>query len=348
MQDTGTAQALPASPVVQDDSFPFFSRLPVEIRLMIWRLTLSPRVINLKVYQARKAQVFPIPLLHPARSSSAVELDTPSQQRHQSNTDYTCFTATLGLVEPPASNYDHGYLDIRSQTFTAAMNASAPLGPAALYVCHESRTTALKQYELAFGGRIPDSNVDTAFANEWEAAGCGKKKIWVDFKHDMIYVELLPLQLPTRPLDILAEVAREESMKIRRLAVSKRCPTGWTSRLGRGLPRRRLARMALWWRTSVLDGIIQFESLKELELYCAVPFQLLADEANLANPEELAKFKADLLVDLETEMGFLGKNYAVTVLKRRYDTWKNSLLNVEIRRGFICDTGGSKETVVII
>jgi hypothetical protein len=107
------------------------------------------------------------------------------------------------------------------------MKVPPPLGPLALNVCHESRQLALKRYELSFAGTnlIPR---DMPFKEEWVKGRFGEKRIWVDFKRDVIFIFSEDGQLGgcghphSRPfqLDLFAEYAKEEVGKIARLAIA--------------------------------------------------------------------------------------------------------------------------------
>lgn len=107
------------------------------------------------------------------------------------------------------------------------MKTPPPRGPVALNVCRESRQFALERYELAFAGTnlIPG---DMLFEDEWIKGRFGEKRIWVDFKRDVIFIfaedgELgrcgHPHSWPFR-LDRFVEYAKEEVGKIARLAIA--------------------------------------------------------------------------------------------------------------------------------
>ena len=109
------------------------------------------------------------------------------------------------------------------------MKQPPPPGPAALYVCRESRRVALRRYELAFGGTnlVPH---DEMFVAEWENGGYARKRTWVDFERDVIFVAGADLSVDNMPMRIgipamvvglerLVFYAKEEVSKIRNLAV---------------------------------------------------------------------------------------------------------------------------------
>jgi hypothetical protein len=200
-EGAATNEAETPSPVADEtQSFPFFTRLPSEIRRHIWFMTFSPRVIQI--------------MIHP---------DTGRGTRSELVGFF--FTATEDLV---AIRPSYIAMEMTGSTFhpSPAWSRPYPPGPVALRVCRESREVALKHYERAFGPVNLKIGEEAKFSES--AVGSGEKKIWVDFKRDLIAVlyhdNRSPTYLsmkPNHPLYLVTVYAKGEMKKIRRLAVSE-------------------------------------------------------------------------------------------------------------------------------
>lgn len=193
-----------------------FSSLPLELREKIWNSTFEPRLLSIYMHEGQT----------PIEATSAAEPYFDSQPRKVA---CVVFTAAEGKDEPydwqdfvyPQRNFK-GYFTIASY-----MKVRLPRGPIALEVCHESRKVALKRYELAFAGinLVPR---DEPFEVEWKKGRFGEKRIWVDFKNDVLFIWNAERQVPTEVtqqqwphrLELFARYVPEETAKIRRLGIS--------------------------------------------------------------------------------------------------------------------------------
>ncbi|KAF4627221.1 hypothetical protein G7Y89_g10936 [Cudoniella acicularis] len=151
---------------IRTPSFKHFPELPLELRLKIWTLALlQPRTINLQIL------VSP----HPKYDQSTIRpIPTAIGPRHK----YFELDATPQRIQfrcsvlPPTKPVKERYLHL---------DKNHPLGrlekPVILYVCVESRRLALANYEPAFGDRELDRE--------------GERRVWVDFKRDMVLLNAL-------------------------------------------------------------------------------------------------------------------------------------------------------------
>jgi hypothetical protein len=123
-------------------------------------------------------------------------------------------------------------------------------GPAALFVCHESRQLALQRYQPAFSSVTVE--VHNAFfsppypgrwtirkledTRRWKDRKFGKKQFWIDFERDIVVVDTMKrmgednpyyLFVPLHyPLGMIRTFAAEDGQKIKRLAIGGgRTPT---------------------------------------------------------------------------------------------------------------------------
>ena len=170
-------------------AFPFFNRLPSEIRQEIWFRTFNPRILQIMIHFDKSGDCYR-------------------------------FTATEDLVSIRPS-----YLTTDGFEPSPALSKPYPPGPVALRVCHESRQVALKNYELAFGPSKVNPSEDSGSPEATIESG---KKIWVDFRRDLIAVlshenksPAYSSGIPNHPVYHLTVYAKEETAKIQRLAVSE-------------------------------------------------------------------------------------------------------------------------------
>jgi hypothetical protein len=213
------------------------------------------------------------------------------------------FTCTKFPVSDSYDNYDekpttpdevfasHLALVEKREMETIAVGGIPP-GPVQLHVCHESRRLALKRYQRAFGGAwlIPSGRLNreiwedkTRTAHqEWHRRKLWEKRIWVDFERDIIFVDTLrrrPLswdrtRVDGDPLVFMKKYAKEETSKIRRLAVGGRWVMPWGSNIidqigrslkGSAISHEQLANLGLP-PSLKHEWLMGLDSLKELLL----------------------------------------------------------------------------------
>ena len=110
------------------DRFPLFPKLPPELRIYIWELSLlPPRIIFLEQFRPRVSQPTSSALSHDSQNDAA-RLSTAASQ---------ITTHELLLISTVCQN--------------ATAYRSQCRAPATLFACHESRTIAEKSYTKAFG-----------------------------------------------------------------------------------------------------------------------------------------------------------------------------------------------------
>lgn len=193
--------------------FVHFPRLPLEIRLLIWDLALpGPRIVNLHIHITDKA------------------VKRPASHRLRCRPDPTIltsvsFTHTI-LPSSTAIKSRRGQM-LREHP----RDAKVPRGPSELYTCSESREVAKRRYQLAFAGKLIDSSIE----GKWDRGGFGRKMLWldnfgekrtwVDFKTDVLFLDLVDgwsHRYEQHPLALLHDYATEEVSKIRRLGLGDR------------------------------------------------------------------------------------------------------------------------------
>lgn len=304
-------EELPNSSVIKPQTFASFSRLPPEIRQLIWDFTFTPRTLHIEVHEGATPAL---------GSGSATQPWILSCRLKRA---CICFTAFDGLVESP--DPIHFYREIRNRhytervknwTITPGMNTPPPPGPVALYVCHESRKLALKHYELAFGGTNCQPDTDTKFADAWQKAGYGEKRIWVNFEIDTIFVALGQTHYLGCPGDILTMLtcyAKEEVKKIKWLAFSKH----WSNCRTMNSPPKA-------WNIQLPKDLKSFTRLKEILIYHIESFNPTYNPEWIG-PEidrNLRDLKEAILVAFEME-------------KREDPAWTIDLPKIEIRLGYV-------------
>jgi hypothetical protein len=219
---------------------PSFRTLPAELRYKIWLYTFEPRTLCVYIH----------PLI--TRSSESFSWQTTS----------CTFTAELGLPPHPRRKMVH--LSRTNRVFVHEhARLKPPPGPIAMQVCRDSRDFALSRYSLAFAGcnRTP-GNED--FSQVFEDHELGIGKIWVDFRHDTVFIpntdDVAYTQLHEPwPLEFYLEFARADVRRIEKLAVMghwrQKVPNpGWFGDDG-GL------------RECLIRKLKFFTALKELKVY---------------------------------------------------------------------------------
>ncbi|TLS25093.1 hypothetical protein PpBr36_07019 [Pyricularia pennisetigena] len=145
-------------------TFPQFSRLPAEIRLQIWQEALpgSRAVVLRSPYTATDNLLAELRLIvpqirrrGPPNNSSiddgsvvVVTADDNNQAATDSSTATTHMTPSPTPTNKPTANTSSKLLKTKPKT-TGWTSSTPP--PALLHACHESRTVALKRYELVLG-----------------------------------------------------------------------------------------------------------------------------------------------------------------------------------------------------
>ncbi|KAH8676439.1 hypothetical protein BGZ60DRAFT_428962 [Tricladium varicosporioides] len=201
---------------MHEPTFKFFTRLPTELRLRIWHLAIpEARIIHLRVHTLTKTP-YVGPLL-PLGKIKGVS-----------------FTASLPPTNMPLEfrQLYPAYVYSDPQTDWHALhpdNAVSPLGPSLLYVCSESREVALQYYALEFGGmHWMDGN--RQFKERWERYELGEKKIWVDFKRDVVFLEFIHIFNIQNFMQILSYFMKDGNGgslgRIRRLGIGGAWPLG--------------------------------------------------------------------------------------------------------------------------
>ncbi|KAH6671803.1 hypothetical protein B0J14DRAFT_81202 [Halenospora varia] len=124
--------------------FPNFPRLPVEIRHIIWEMSLpGPRLLTLHIRKVKGGRE----VLRASRGKDLCRCNEYTDKHPTVAIDFIC-TAT----SPSSAMKYRGlpsWVNHREQTPAMAARRHAPI-PAALYACRESREIAMKKYTLAF------------------------------------------------------------------------------------------------------------------------------------------------------------------------------------------------------
>lgn len=217
-----------------------FSSFPVEIREIIWLESFQSRILCLHTHQriapphrdvnGKELKRFQETVAVSFTCTALPALDSCSDNSRESKTPDEVFQAHSDYVQKKQKKSDMG---------TMALGRIS-LGPVQLYVCRESRALALKRYQRAFGGvylilsgRLNREMWDSrgiADHQEWHRRKLWEKRIWVDFEHDVIFVDTLKREDLSRsfrsrlidPLVLMKKYAKEETSKIGRLAVGGR------------------------------------------------------------------------------------------------------------------------------
>ncbi|KAH6666101.1 hypothetical protein B0J14DRAFT_605312 [Halenospora varia] len=203
---------------VRKPTFKFFPRLPTELRLKIWHLAIpDPRIINLHVHAPMKIE-FPGFYIEQrcmkAISFTASLLPTTTPMK----------ILRYGRISRP--NPVHAYLEMQKEWRGLHPDkAVTPPGPSMLSVCSESREVALQYYDLEFGG-VHWMDGNRQFKERWERYGLGEKTIWVDFRRDVVFLEVINIIRIQNLMQVLWHfvAARDEGGlgRIRRLGIGGR------------------------------------------------------------------------------------------------------------------------------
>jgi hypothetical protein len=271
-----------------------FSSLPLELRTKIWDATFSPRLLSIYTHYGQ---------IHCAASSAM----DPSFQSQITKGACVVFTAAEGMDDPyqgkdfqcPRGQRSfEGYL-----TITPYMKVPPPRGPVALEVCRESRGIALKRYELAFAGinLLPG---DVPFEKEWTKRRFGERRIWVDFKHDVLHIWNADLQIqnaanPPLRAHILGLFGYlpEEFAKIRRLAIKGVWDRPMQPVGGNGPYTMVPPAVPALLRSSVKRGVALFGGLEEL-----LVLPQLAGTSEAVREAEAERVKGEIIDILRAEV----------------------------------------------
>jgi hypothetical protein len=143
-----------------------FSSLPYELRQIIWVETFEPRILTIEAH-FNKAY-------------------TKRRRTNRMITWGSCCTYTAKLGVHPSRKIrkrgTKGYVPV----LTPESKALLPPGPAALYVCRDSRAIAMQDYRLAFRGST-NCVRDQSFLQNWIKSGHNQGRIWIDYKRDSIF-----------------------------------------------------------------------------------------------------------------------------------------------------------------
>ena len=186
---------LSAEPESQAPFKASFSCLPLEIRQKIWLLTLQPRVLYLHIHQRIEPPHYDEEHGFVDGFRKTVSVNFTAQVATSTVPPSVAFNEYAGYVAPDPMTLDVGLDRDKSYLLYANILATRPWsiknsrGPVALQVCSESRAVGMKRYELGFAGT--NLAIEPADKEEWERKGFGEKRIWVDFKHDIIFVDAI-------------------------------------------------------------------------------------------------------------------------------------------------------------
>ncbi|KAE9373555.1 hypothetical protein N431DRAFT_231139 [Stipitochalara longipes BDJ] len=279
-----------------------FSRLPPEIREMIWMASFETRIICLHIHQR---------LAPPHRDVNGHDLQTYQETIAIS---FSCTVLTSSSSGPGDVNSNPQLTpdEVFQQHWKAVKRGArgnngdmgtladkSSRGPVQLYVCRESRALALKRYERAFSGvlmqpTVREINCDWEQRRQvdhqtWNRRKLWEKRIWVDFKSDIIFIDTLKrgpasrnFRLrPVDPLVLMRLYAKDEIKRIRRLAVGGRwvmhCGSNDIAQIGPSLMGSQVSRQR---QASLIQGqagnnttldlkyewLLGLDSLKELLL----------------------------------------------------------------------------------
>ncbi|KAI6354423.1 hypothetical protein MCOR25_008614 [Pyricularia grisea] len=148
------------------NTFPQFSLLPAEIRLQIWEEALpgSRAVVLRSPYTATDTLLAELRLIIPqirrrgAPSDSTTDggsvVVVNADDNNEAATDNTAATTLITTTPPTPTNKTTATTTtsklLKTKPKTTGWTSSTP-PPALLHACHESRTVALKRYELVLG-----------------------------------------------------------------------------------------------------------------------------------------------------------------------------------------------------
>lgn len=205
-----------------------FESLPFEIREQIWFETLVPRLIYLHPHRRLAPHDYDSEcdeILDSLRPTVSVRfnysLHTPSATPARAFADY----ASFAIPNPPKNNR----MNSESLKYDRVL-AKQPLAyqsadpPAALYVCRESRSIAMRRgYTLAFKG--VDRRLEEVDKQYWQKNTLSDKGVWIDFEHDLIMLDAMyrlwmySKCAPLEPLVLLNKFFPDDVKRIKRLAL---------------------------------------------------------------------------------------------------------------------------------
>ncbi|KAH6666279.1 hypothetical protein B0J14DRAFT_604543 [Halenospora varia] len=184
-------------------TFTAFRHLPPELRRKIWLLTLpEPRILSLHIHETYTTD------------------DSCNMRFYRRTLTSVFFTySIISNLEPSAYGLD-SYQRDKAHPPTAAL----PSAPVLLHVCHESRLIGMEIYTLAFAGHYLDHSCYlSTFIEKWNKNPLGRKRVWIDFKRDLLFIDLLSKPHYNAPLHlffpILAEFCPEDISRVQRLAI---------------------------------------------------------------------------------------------------------------------------------
>ena len=270
------AQRAPQGPETNCQPRTTFSSLPAELRQKIWLLTLQPRVLYLNIHMCVAYPAWDEDgeilggfnrLVSVSFSSKTAKI---SQLPRSAFEEYSKYVDHKSFNLDSTSNQATTYLRNNSMVAAKPWSVKNSRGPVALEVCSESRGVALKRYEFAFGGVF--LSPESEDKEEWDRTRLGGKRIWVDFKQDIIFIDTIYRPRiharcpPQNPLGILRRYAPEDSNRIRRLALGSTwdfSPTGGGELMGVLRGRQISARGVPVWRRKA-EWLLDFDDVVEL------------------------------------------------------------------------------------
>ncbi|CZR66566.1 uncharacterized protein PAC_16467 [Phialocephala subalpina] len=268
-------------------TFHLFPRLPLELQRKIWEASLEPRILT--AYEQRTFtrrhfnrsyptwKVFawgerPIPTCANVVTFTVIEGVHPDL----SPTPFWALPYFRRVIEDSVKDDPDAVDPFASRRGNLEKYImKTPRGPAALYVCSESRQIALGRYQLGFAGSHRSRS--KAFDETFEESGANQRRAWIDWERDMILVRILKhtFQSP------------DEYTKVHNIAFVAN--KSWASR---GAPSLQVGERP--WDVSLVEIVRELVNLKTLVVY----YRSSDDHkttSELSFPEQVKKTILDVL-----------------------------------------------------
>ncbi|ESZ94339.1 hypothetical protein SBOR_5283 [Sclerotinia borealis F-4128] len=176
------------------DSFPLFSKLPTEVRLLIWKMVIpDPRIIQLEAHSISRCEHAMV------RVRSDMVVPDKCQNDDYDGSDGTICTGIHGMIPQDLGSLDAVRARLEDDDQFGFTSAAVP--PPLLTVCRESHDVAIKNYTRAF----PSVG---AFA-----------ETYFDYERDVLYLSATYIQYEVAHVGDCHVMARSEACKVQNLAI---------------------------------------------------------------------------------------------------------------------------------